>query len=218
LNQSTSFQPMRSGAEEIAERDLRAQTDIQKPAPVAGEVEQRRRTESRRHGKAVADVALARPLQFGVNGQDQRRTARSPGALDERLGQPAIAQHVKLEPVGRTAFAGDFLDAAGGHRRQAVRNPSALCCTNSGQFAAPRQQSGEAGRPNHEWRVVSLAEQLHRLVPRRHVGQDPRQQPYTLEIRHVLAQRDLVLGAAVDELEHHFRQALARELSQFFYV
>ena len=59
-----------------------------------------------------------------------------------------------------------------------------------------------------------VAEQRDGLVAIRDVDENLRLQLDTLERRAIVAQRDLVLGAAIDEFEQPFRQALLRHDTQ----
>ncbi len=206
------------GALEIPEGDARTQSYIEEPGEMAGEVEDRRERETRRHGEAVAHVALARPLYLGVHSEHQRGAARRPRALDELLCESPVAQHVELEPLRLGGLGGDLLDAASGHGGQAVGHVVFLRGAGGGQLAAARQQSGESGRREDQRRGAMLAEQGDRLVARGYVGQHPGTEAPLLEVFAVGAQRGLILGSAVDELEYHSRQTPARPAAQIFDV
>ena len=86
--------------------------------------------------------------------------------------------------------------------------------------SSPLYQSMPAGpgRGDAERHAVLLAEELDLLVALRDVDQHLRLQLDALECRAIVAQRDLVFGAAIDELEQPLRQALLRHLAQIVNV
>ena len=65
---------------------------------------------------------------------------------------------------------------------------------------------------------VFFAEQGDARVAAGDVGEYPRQQFYAVQRGAIVAHRDLVLAAAVAELEQRLRQASARHTTQILYI
>jgi hypothetical protein len=86
--------------------------------------------------------------------------------------------------------------------------PASACRARQRNLALVPHQSGGAGGRNHDRHIVAFAENGHRLAACRHVHQRARLQAYALEHRAIVAQRNFVFGAAIDE----FKQALGRAL------
>ena len=77
-------------------------------------------------------------------------------------------------------------------------------------FAVRPEQTGQTCRRDTERHGKLRAEQAERQVPRRRSVERPRQEGDILESLLVAAQRSLVLGAAVREVEHRARQHSTR--------
>ena len=169
-------------------------------------VGQHREVTERLRGRLwVAKVALPIADDLEVDGDGDRPVAGSLGPPDELLRDGAIAVHVQLEPAWR---AGSLR-----YRRCAVLHRS---CRErreaeqpTGVGRGPRHRHLGLGigeslvghrRDAHRQRQAT-AEDLGREVDLRDVDEHPRPQASTLEGGRVLAQGDLVVGAADDVVE-----------------
>ena len=136
----------------------------------------------------------------------ERLVARLAATVDHLLDQPAVAPHVHLEPSPAVTDPGDLLDRPGRHRRQRVRQPRPLGRPGDGQLALGIGDAGETRRRQHQRERQRLAEQRRRRVD---VSDRPQHTGPELDAGEgiaVVAQRLLVLGAAVDVVEHAARQ------------
>ena len=85
---------------------------------------------------------------------------------------------------------------------QAVGDAGSCGGARRGELAVGPEQARKAGRPDDQRHGDLAAEQGQALVACRAAGERPRQQLDRGERRLVAAQGDLVLGTAVDEIEH----------------
>ena len=89
--------------------------------------------------------------------------------------------------------------------------PAAAGGARGRALAIRPEQPGKAGRADDHGQAQPLAQQLDREIARAGAVQRPRQQADVVERRLVAAQRRLVLGGAIGEIEHRPRQGAARE-------
>ena len=163
---------------------------------------------------AVAQVALALAAGRQVDGDDQRLVARRVGAGHEARVRFGVAQHVQLEPQAPRHRLGELLDADRGHRGEHERNPVRGGGAGERQVRARPRQRARTHRRDDERRGGRPPEDLGGQVRRRHVDEHARDEAQPLERRAIFGKRQLVLGAAVDELEHQARQPTPGEATQ----
>ena len=112
-----------------------------------------------------------------------------------------VADEVQLKPERPTRNRGDLLDRVGGHRAEGEDGVAPPRSDGSREVATTTGDSSHpGGRENHR-HVERLAG--HRDTLRSLIDPDElaRTKLHTFEGTAVLAQRDLVVGAAVDEVE-----------------
>ena len=165
--------------------------------------------EARRDGEAVADVALAIAEQLVVDGQHQRVISGGLGALGHFAGEAAVRVDEDLHPARRRPGRGDVLQRADRAVADAVDRAGGGRGARRSAFAVGPEQPGQPGRPDAERHRQRAAEQRDGEVARRGAVQRTRQQRDIVERRFVAAERALVLGAAIGEIEHGQRQHAA---------
>ncbi len=172
------------------------------------------RGEPGRYREPVGEIALAPSEQLVVDRQHQRVASGVAGALRQLARERAIAIDEDLHPAHAVVVGRQFLDRAHRavalaiHRGRRRRRPR-------GRDLAPRpEEAGQSGRPDQHGRRQRPAEQRHRLIAGRRALQRTRKEVPATERVLVAAQRHLVLGAAVGEIEDRPRQARTRRLAQ----
>ena len=166
-----------------------------------------------RDRKAVAQVVLASRSHRRVDREDQRFKPGIAGARDELVRQRAIRPHVQLEPQGAADLRHFFHGRHGPHgqrERYAVRRRGA----RQRDFALVPRQPGRTGRRDDDRHLLLLSEQGYLLAALRNVDQNARFELDAVERKPVVTHRDLVIVAAVHELEQPFRQPAPRGLAQ----
>ena len=166
-------------------------------------VDDRRRADRRRQREAAADVALAPAEHGGVDGEHERLVAGGGGAVDHLLDEAAVAPGVHLEPQPAVADRPHLLDRAGAERRQRVGQPGPRGGAGDGELALGIGDAGEPGRREHQRVGERLAEQRRaRCRPSRRRAAPGAGSVVAANAACVGGQRALVLGAAVDVVEH----------------
>ncbi len=171
-------------------------------------VDDRVEPELRRQLEPAANVALAAPEVRRVDGDDQRLVAGGRRPFDHVAQQRPVFPDVDLEPAAAVSVGGGHLfDRTGRQRRQRVRQASPLCRPGDGQLALGIGDTCEPGRCQHEGEGDLLAQQRRGRVDGRDVAKHPRAKPVVGERVAVGTHRPLVLGTAVDVVEHPGRKA-----------
>ena len=172
------------------------------PHDVEGEAHVRRE----RQQEAVVRVVFAVRRHDGIDCDDQRLEAGAVGALDELIGEFAAVPHVELEPQPTADAGAGFLcdllhrcHRAGRQRERDLRLGGGL---RQFQLAFVPAQAGGAGRRDRHRHRHRLAEQRGGHGAAGHIDQRPVPQLDALERVAVVGDRDAVLAAAIDELEH----------------
>src|SRR6185437_9988471 len=151
-----------------------------------------------------------------VDGQHQRRQARIGGALDQILGDLAVARGIELVPRVFRRDPGSVLDglvAGAGLDVDVVRLARRL---GQHHVGATAEEARAAGRRNSERAGEFLPEDRRRLVALGHVDEVARQKVVLLERLGVAVEPALVLEPALDEVEGDLRQPPFRHLVQVF--
>ena len=162
-------------------------------------------------GHAVADVAQPHAGQRQIDGEDQHRAPRRLGPHQQLAHIAPVLEHIELEP-GRGSGGRDLLYQTDAHRRKAERHARLGRGPGRLNLAAAAVHSGHPDRRQAHRHVQLLPEHLDRHIQIGHVTHDPLPQGDGLQIGDVPPQRHLGVGAAVDVLEEHLRQAAARQL------
>ena len=197
----------------VGESERRAR-HAQRPGQRAGDVEHAAPGDAGRDHEAVHQIALALAQHLVVDGQDQRPIAGGLRPLGERPGEAAVAIHEVLEPQPARDFAGEVLDRDGRAVAHDVDRAGGGGGARGRHLAARPEHAGQPGRTDDHRQRQPLAEQFDRLVAGAGAVQGGRQEFPVGESRLVALPGDLVLGAAVAEIEHHARQAPPGELAQ----
>ena len=164
----------------------------------------------RREHEAAPDVPLALAQHRRVDGDHEGAVAGGLRALDQHLDDPAVPPHVELVPDGAGRRLRDLLHRADRHGAGGVDDALPAGGPRGHRLAARPEHAGEAGRREDQRRRDGDAEDGRRLVPPAHVLERPGPEPVAVKSRLVGAERDLVLGAAVDVVEQRPRQPPAR--------
>ena len=118
----------------------------------------------------------------------------------------------RVERGGR-AVAGGLRRARQGKGDAGIRRGA-----RQSDFGAIPDPAGDSGRTDQQRQRVLFAEKGDARVAAGDVGEHTRQQFYAVQRGAVVAHRDLVLAAAVAELEQRLRQASARHTTQILYI
>lgn len=177
------------------------------PACVAQQVARLRQARPRRHGEPVAQVALPARRDRDVDGQDERAITRGTCALHHPTGQVAVPPDVELEPHRPGARVGDVLQAPREGRAQGRDDVRGRRCLRGSELTAGVHHRCQTHRSEHDRRADGGAQQRRGLTPVGHVGQRARNEGQLLQRLPVAPDRQLVLSAAFDEVEHRLRQA-----------
>ncbi len=203
------------GARAIVDEGRRRRlAHAQEPARPAGEIEHRARTEAQRKGHAIADVAIAARRHLIVDGENEPAIAGGCGARGEFGGKAAIPVEKNLHPFRPRRRGADLLDGRSRGVARAIDGAEPRRRAGGGEFGARPQEAGEPGRADDDWRRQLDAEKLDRLVALWRAGKHLGPKLDCRERRLVAPHGDLVAGCAVDHVEHHARQPLARQLTQ----
>ena len=166
-------------------------------------VKRKRRLE--RQAEAVMRVVFAVRRNRRIDRDDQRLEPVAIGALDQLMRQLALLPDIELEPQP-PADRGDLLHRrhrGGGQRQRDFRLRRGL---GEFQFALVPAQAGRSGGRDRHRQAGRLAEQRGGNAAPRHIDQRAVAQLDALERRAVVGDREMVLGGAVDEVEHALRQ------------
>ena len=125
-----------------------------------------------------------------------------------------LAHRIELEPEPAADFLGDALDGEGGRGGERERHAERLGGARQRELRPRAPGADAAGRRDRQRQRGLSTQQLDFHVDGRDVHQHLGQQAHALEGGAVLAQRDLVLRAAVEEVEDGARQAPARGLAE----
>ena len=186
----------------------------QRPARVQCKVEHVLRREAERDREVIAEVALALATHRQVDGDHQRLVTCALGAPDHVFEVSAVAQHVGLKPEPARRLTRYFFNGRRARARQRVRHTDRRRGLGDGHVGTGPAEAWRARGRNGQRQRCGCAQQLRRGVHLLHVHQHTRAQPATLEGIAVAAQRGLVFGAAVVEVEQRARQTLLRHAAQ----
>ncbi len=184
------------------------------PGRVAQDVEDLRRPEARRNRHPGAQVALAVPLHRHVDRQAQSVIAALAAALDEAPVELGVAQHVDLEHLRPRGRGADVLDGVARQRRQGVEGPRPVGGPRHRHLPLPMKQPRHAGGRQQDRPIDLHAQHGRRQVGRRDVDQIARHQVDFAERLGVAPHRALVLGGAIDVLEHRCRHPAPGQAAQ----
>ena len=166
--------------------------------------------ELRRNGEAVAHVAFAVAQYLVVGGQHRARRSRRGNARSVKARVSSRSRYMQTCIQRRpTTPAASFFDGAGRVRARAKGGAGARGRPGSGKFAVGPQSRPDrpVGPTITTGSVKPLTEQHRTLIARGTVPSSSKRQQLDLgERRLVAAQRALVLGTAIDEVENRLRQ------------
>ena len=196
-----------AGAEIVAEGD---RADVAphppRPAELDGEAGELGEVEPRRDGEAVPDVALAVSDQLVVDGEHQRVVVGRRGALGELAGEAAVLVDEDLHPARRGPGRGERLERADRAVAETEGGAGRGRGPRSRLLALRPEQALEAGRPDDHRQREAPAEERDREVALGRAGERMRHQGKIVEGGLVSAERRLVLGRTVGEIEDGARQ------------
>ena len=136
------------------------------------------------------------------------------GAGGEFGGEAAILIEKDLHPFRPRRRGADLFDGRGRGVARAVDRSEPRRRARRGEFGVRPQQARKPSRTDDDGRRQLDAEQLDRLVAGRRACEQGRNEFDCGQRRLVVAHGDLVAGGAVDHVEQHARQRLARERAQ----
>ena len=197
-----------AGCGEVAEQRA------DQPARMQGHVGEVAHRRHERQAEAVARVVFAVRADRRVHRYDQRLVAGGLDAADQLVGEITVGPHVDLEPQCAAGLAGDFLQRRLRSGRQRERHAGRFRRPRQRQFALVPGEPGRAGRRHRERHADRLAEQRGLGRAGVDIDQHARPQLDALDHRAVVAQADLVLGAAIDVFENAARQPPLRLRAQ----
>jgi hypothetical protein len=155
---------------------------------------------------AVARVALAVAGHRCVDRHDQRVETGEPRALDAGHGHRLSADDVELIPRRRDGRGANVLEPAARQRGQDVARARDAGRARRHLFAARVEEPRAADRREKKGQIERGAEDRRSQVALRRRDGVPRAERHVVEDSAVFAQRDFVVGPAVDVVEHHARQ------------
>ena len=138
--------------------------------------------------------------------------------LDQFRHMVAGAVQVDLHPGTHAVECGDVLDGSGRSIAQYEGNAGIRSGTRQVQVAVARQQTVEAGGPDHERQLRGAAEEAALQAALTDVTQGARLQGHALEDRAIAPQCEFIVRPAFDVLEGEVGQAAAGHLAQLFDV
>ena len=158
------------------------------------------------HLEPPPHVALAPTEDGRVDRQHQRLVAGVGAAVDHLLDQAAITPGIHLEPPAPVADRRDLLDGPGGERRQRVGQAGPGCGPGRRQLTLRVGDAGEPDGRQHERDRDRPAQHGGRRIDLPDRTQDAWSELQASEGCAVVDERPLVLGAAVDVVEHAARE------------
>jgi hypothetical protein len=188
-------------AVEIAERLALAHEDAHRPVRLGGDVPAIAQRQPWRHGQAVLDVGMALAAVGQIDGQKHRRASDRARAIDHRARKAAILEYVELVPDRPLHGRRHVLDRADRERGQAEFQTGGFRGARRQDLAIAVDKPGQAGRRDRDRHRDLLAQQGGRKIAFRGVHHDALAQPNGIEVGAVGAQRELVVGAAIDVFE-----------------
>ena len=208
-----------TGKHDIGKRwDAPTQQERREPTGVCEQLRQKRQSgpqgAAQQLRRAVADVALPQSRHGGIDGDDERRKARYPGAVDRRFRGGAPAQQIQLIPYGTGAGRLHVLERVPRHGGEDVARAGRAGGAGGG---------GLSGNMHHA--AVSHGSEQHGdgELPAEHGGAQvdagdadgvSRPERHGVEGVAVLPQRDFTFSAAVQVVEHHSGEAATGQLPQ----
>jgi hypothetical protein len=158
---------------------------------------------------AVARIPLAITGDGRVDRHDQSRVSGRGRAVDRGAGHVATAAQIQLIPARAARRGLDLFEPRSGQRRQRVDRPGLPGGGGRRRFGAGPDHAAAADRRQDERKRNRLTEHRRRQVDRRQIQPVLGSEDDVIEHAAVLAQRDLVVGGAVDVVEHDAWQACA---------
>ena len=195
-------------------QDPGAAEEVGRPAGPPHPVDERARGDPRRHDEAVALVALARSRARDVDRDDDRLVPGRPRALQQRLGQPAVAPDVELKPPRARTGRGHVLKGARRRRGEHVEAAGPVDGPGDPDLALVVHEAGEPGGRPQQRDLDAPAQHLGGEVDLGGADQHPRAQRQRLQVGLVALLGHLVPGGAVDVVEHAAGQAPPRQRAQ----
>src|SRR5438128_6665008 len=181
----------------------RRSSDLGRPARVGRDL----------HGLARApareDVALAATVELHVHGEGDRQVRGGLDAREQLTDPPAVSVVVELEHLRRRAGLGDLFDGPPGGAGEPLEGVGLGRPPRHLHVALGVEKDEAAhGRDRHRPRE-GHAEEARAEVDLADVDEDVLLDREAVEVAAVAAERRLRLGAAVAEVPHLARQALA---------
>ena len=202
----------------VGEGEVAPVAHAPQPGQVADHVQRVPQTQARRDREAVAQVTLAHAQDLVVDCQHERLVGGRRSAFGHRAGQAAIAVDEGLEPACPGMARGEVLDGDGRAVAHHVDRAGRSRGLRGDELAMRPQQPGETRRPEQHRQGEAAAEQLDAQITLARAVERLREQLDLGQSRLVAAQRALVTGATVAEVEHHARQRALGETAQVGYA
>ena len=170
-------------------------------------VKDRAEPELRRQLEPAPDVTLTTTEVGSVDGDYECLVPGGRSAVDHVAQQALVLPDVDLEPPVTVSVDGcHLLDRPCRERRQGVRQASPVGGSSDGQLTLGIGDPRESGRREHERQRNRLAHQARSGIDVRDIAEHSRPEPIVAERCPVGAHRPLVLGTAVDVVEHSTRK------------
>ena len=198
---------------DVHEIEFRPQEGGEGPGGMGGEARERAQRQFRRHRETVGMVAPPIAGDRRIDREHQRVESGLPAARDQLLGEAPILEDIDLEDF-RPQVLGERFESGARHCRQAVADPGALRGAGHGGLGGSMEQLVHAGRRQDQRPGYVTAEDTCRRPDRRHVVEDVRHDLQVIEGPGVAAQRDLVVGTAINVVENRPGQSTASDQPQ----
>ena len=134
-----------AGGRDVGEGDGIVPQEVERPRRVDHAVDDRVETDLGRQCVATPNIALTTAQHRGVDGEQQRLVAGPLGPADHLFHQTAVLPGIDLEPLRALADRCHLFDAAGAHRRQAVRQAGTFGRPGNGQLSLRVSDATKAG-------------------------------------------------------------------------
>ena len=160
--------------------------------------------------KVVLHVALAHAPHLAVYSQHDRSIARRFRAAHEVFSLFAVSIHVELKPHRTSSGVRDLFDGGGGEGAQHHRRTRLACCPRYRNLSLGMRHAVKGGRRDEYGHRDLLPQHRRAEVALADVAQHAVFEPVAVKGARVVAERDLVVGAAYVIVERHLRELLFR--------
>jgi hypothetical protein len=199
---------------EVRQAEFFAEDVVEAPAGLGGVAQHIRCGEARRRGEARAEAAFAVAADDRIDGERDGIEFRVARGVEHRLVEALVVVDIELEQLGAIGERTGLGEADRREARYARDGARVRRGAEDGALALPVEEALERGRREEERHRDLAAEERRLHVDAFDPGEHARDQVAVVECRAVAAARDLVIGGAVDIVEHRPGQAALRERAE----